>query len=147
MIYRMGVLSALALACAPGPEGTRAVREAAAAAAEALDRARTCADDLGRVDGDDARTVARALAIEPVRLAPYRGTSDEGAAIRTEVAERLELVRQNVAAARSLARIQEWEAARRAEERAVRAIRTADELCRAVSTLPPERLARRRGEP
>jgi hypothetical protein len=147
MIRGTCVICALALACAPGPEATRAVREAASAAAEALDRARACAEDLGHADGDDARTVARALAIEPLRLAPYRGTPGEGAAIRGAVAEKLEAVRQNASAARSLARIEEWEAARRAEDRALQAIRAADELCRAASALPPERVAHRRGDP
>lgn len=141
MIHRMGTLVVLALACAPGPEGTRAVREAAAAATEALDRAKACAEDLSRVDGEDARKVARALSIEPLRLVPWRGTDGEGAAIREEIAQRFEVVRQNAGAARSLARIEEWEAARRAEDRALRAIRAADELCRAASALPPERLA------
>jgi hypothetical protein len=140
-------LCALVLACAPGAEGTRPFREAAMAASEALERARSCADDLGRADGDDARTVADALAIAPVRLAPLRGTPGEVAAIHGEIEERVEVVRQNAAAARSLASIHEWEAARRAEERAVRAIRGADELCRAASAIPPERVARRRAGP
>jgi hypothetical protein len=146
MIRKTWGLCALALACAPGPEGARSFREAAAAASDALDRARSCADDLRRADGEDARAVARAL-IEPVRLAPVRGTSSEAAAIRAEVEERLEVVRQNAAAARSLASIHEWEAARRAEERAVRAIRAAEDLCLAASALPPERVARRRADP
>jgi hypothetical protein len=149
-------LIALGIACAPGPRGTTTAREAASAAVDALERARTCADDLDRASASDAETVARALPVEPVRIALYRGTPKEAAAVRSEVADRLEAARANAAASRSLASLAEsdparlgWEGdpGRLAEERAVRAVRAADELCRAAAALPGERLARRRTGP
>lgn len=153
---RMVWLFALAIACAPGPQDAATARQAASTAADALERARACADDLDRAGASDAETVARALPVEPVRIAPYRGTPREAAAVRSEVADRLEAARANAAAARSLASLAAsdparpgWEGdpGRLAEERAVRAVRAADELCRAASALPAERLARRRTGP
>ncbi|HEY6005928.1 MAG TPA: hypothetical protein VIV57_23815 [Anaeromyxobacter sp.] len=147
MIRGMVWLFALGIACAPGPQGTTAGNEAASAAAEALERARACADDLDRAGTSDVEAVARALPVEPVRIAPYRGTPLEGAAVRREVAARLDAARADAAAARSLASVAEVGSVRLAEERAIRAIRIADELCRAASSLPSERLARRRTGP
>jgi hypothetical protein len=147
MIRRMVWLFALGIACAAGPEGTTAGNAAAAAAAEALERARACADDLDHAGAADAETVARALPVEPVRIAPFRGTPREAAAVRSEVADRLEAARANAAAARALASTAEIGSVRLAEERAVKAIRAADELCRAASSLPGQRVARRRAGP
>ena len=134
-----------AVACAP--ESLRGAREeAASAAAGALARARACAERLERMEAADVAGVERALAIAPVRLAAVRGTPAELEAVQAETEARLEVARANAAAARALAAIEGGDTVRRAEDRAVRAIRAADELCQAAAAVPGERLARRREE-
>jgi hypothetical protein len=144
MIARLGLLSALAIACARGPEGSTAGAEAAALAADALLRANACTADLQRADPQDVRAVVPMAAI---RAAPYRGTPREASALRDELSERLESVRADASAAGSLASLREGDAVRRAEERAVRAIRASDELCRAAAGLGAVRVARRTFDP
>jgi hypothetical protein len=115
----------------------------ARAAAVALERARPCTDELARMAAEDPPAVARALEVEPIRLAPHGGPS--AGPLRAEIAERLESARADAAAAAKLARVRdEAMPLGAAEQRALRSIKTSGDLCRSADALRQERLARSR---
>ncbi len=136
---------AIALGCGPpAPPGPGDV-EAPRLAALALERSRSCADELARLAAEDPRGVARALAVAPIRLAPYGGPAF--VPLRAEISERLEGARADAAAAAMLARARDDATPPGVvEQRALRSIKASTALCRSADALRQERLARlRRG--
>jgi hypothetical protein len=112
-----------------------------AEAAQALARSWACADELAVEAEEDPDGVARALRLEPARLAPF-ARSARAAPVREALAERLEEARANAVAAEALGTLApEERAGATVEERVARSVEVARGICRASDEVRRQRLA------
>jgi hypothetical protein len=111
------------------------------AVAAAVERSGACAEELARAAEDDPDGVARALAAEPARLAPF-ARSARAVPVREVIAERLDDARAGVAVARALCRLPaEDRAWPTVAESARRSLRGARAMCASAERVRAERLA------
>jgi hypothetical protein len=112
-----------------------------AQAARAVEQSWACADELAVAAAEDPDGVARALRLEPARLAPF-ARSARVAPVREAVAERLEEARANAVGAQVLGTLPpEDRVGATVEERVARSVEVATGLCRSAEALRQERLA------